>query len=229
MPCLNESNKLDPNLHNGMMTKVWGPAGWLFLHCITFGYPYKINPNKTEDIEKMKKYKDFFTLVGDVLPCKYCRESYKDFLKENPIEQHMRTRKEFTKWFYDIHNKINHKLGVPECEIPSFEDVTREYEMYRAKCKKTTEQERSLNASKGCIRPANGTPKRCIVKVVSCDNGDITRRNEDVDDVTKYNFPSQTEYIVIHKKHLLIPVLLLILLCIFLSYIISKNWKKIRL
>ena len=28
---------IDPNVDNGMMTKVWGPAGWLFLHCITFG------------------------------------------------------------------------------------------------------------------------------------------------------------------------------------------------
>ena len=26
----------DPNIDNGMMTKVWGPPGWLFLHCITF-------------------------------------------------------------------------------------------------------------------------------------------------------------------------------------------------
>ena len=27
----------DPNVDNGMMTKVWGPTGWLFLHCVTFG------------------------------------------------------------------------------------------------------------------------------------------------------------------------------------------------
>ena len=34
---------IDPNVDNGMMTKVWGPTGWLFLHCVTFGYPYVIN------------------------------------------------------------------------------------------------------------------------------------------------------------------------------------------
>ena len=34
---------IDPNVDNGMMTKVWGPPGWLFLHCLTFGYPYTIN------------------------------------------------------------------------------------------------------------------------------------------------------------------------------------------
>ena len=51
------------------------------------------------------------------------------------------------------------------------------------KCKKTTENERAKNAAKGCVRPADGTPKRCIVKVVSCNKGDITRRDES-DDVT---------------------------------------------
>jgi hypothetical protein len=231
MPCLKDKNKrnINPNIHNGIMTKVWGPAGWLFLHCITFGYPYRIDTTKKEDIEKMNKYKEFFTLIGDILPCKYCRESYQDFLKEHPIEPHLNTRKEFTRWFYDIHNKVNHKLGIPECEIPSFESVSQEYELYRAKCKKTTIGEREKNAAKGCIRPANGTPKRCIVKVVSCDNGDITRRTEDIDDVTKYNFPSQTEYLVIHKKHIVFPLLLLILVCICFLYIISKNWKNIKL
>ena len=27
------------NSQNGIMTKIWGPAGWLFLHCVSFGYP----------------------------------------------------------------------------------------------------------------------------------------------------------------------------------------------
>ena len=25
-----------------MMTKVWGPPGWFFLHCVTFGFPERI-------------------------------------------------------------------------------------------------------------------------------------------------------------------------------------------
>ena len=39
----NKVKEYDPNIGNGMMTKVWGPPGWLFLHCITFGYPHKID------------------------------------------------------------------------------------------------------------------------------------------------------------------------------------------
>ena len=57
---LNNNNivDIDPNIHNGMMTKVWGPAGWLFLHC-AFGYPHTIDMNKGEDLEKVKSYKNF--------------------------------------------------------------------------------------------------------------------------------------------------------------------------
>ena len=65
---------VDPNIDNGMMTKIWGPPGWLFLHCITIGYPYFIN--KKEHAERMLKTRDFFRNIGYVLPCKYCRNLY---------------------------------------------------------------------------------------------------------------------------------------------------------
>lgn len=236
MPCSKENNIYpnithESNINNGMMTKVWGPAGWLFLHCVAFGYPYKLNPEDKEDQQKMKHYKNFFESIATILPCRYCRESYQDFIDDYPIDPYLTSRKDLSKWFYTIHNKINHKLGVPECELPTFEEVSHNYELYRAKCKKTTKKERHNNAAKGCIRPANGTPKRCIVKVVSCDNGDITRRtnsDNDADDVTKYNFPSQSEYIVIHKTHIVYPTLLILVVCLFLSYTLYNNRKNIK-
>ena len=50
MPCTNHGPKCNgqecanKNLDNGLMTRLWGPSGWLFLHCVSFGYPYKIDP-----------------------------------------------------------------------------------------------------------------------------------------------------------------------------------------
>jgi hypothetical protein len=228
---LNNNNNIDPNIHNGMMTKVWGPAGWLFLHCITFGYPYELDMNKKEDLDKAIKYKNFFKLIGEVLPCRYCRESYLDFINEHPIDPNLVSREKLTKWFYDIHNKVNHKLGVPNCEIPSFQEVKDQYEQYRAKCKKTTENERLKNAAKGCVRPADGTPKRCIVKVVSCKKGDITRR-EDSDDVKLHTVPSQNEYYLLHRDNVIILIVigaLLFVLLIIMSIIIFKNKQKLKL
>jgi hypothetical protein len=51
------------------------------------------------------------------------------------------------------------------------------YEQYRAKCKKTTDEERDMNKKKGCVTPADGTPRRTVVKVVPFDKGDVTRRD----------------------------------------------------
>ena len=36
------------NENNGMMTKVWGPAGWVFLHSCVMGYPVKIDKSNKE-------------------------------------------------------------------------------------------------------------------------------------------------------------------------------------
>ena len=170
---------VDPNVDNGMMTKVWGPTGWLFLHCVTFGYPYAINLDNPEHATKREEYQHFFHLLGKVLPCRYCRDSYQEFMKENPIESNLNTRKDLCRWLYDIHNKVNHKLGVPNCQIPSFEQVQDRYEQFRAKCKKTTEDERVANINKGCIKPADGTPKKCVINIIPCNNGDVTRREGD--------------------------------------------------
>ena len=61
MPCTTHGNNCDggckdPNADNGMMTKVWGPPGWLFLHCVTFGYPYVIIPSKKEHQEIVDRF-----------------------------------------------------------------------------------------------------------------------------------------------------------------------------
>tara|TARA_B100002019_G_C21077953_1_gene502308 strand:- start:143 stop:688 length:546 start_codon:yes stop_codon:yes gene_type:complete len=148
---MNESN-------SGMMTKIWGPAGWLFLHSVTMGYPSVINKDDPEHIKRMKSTRDFFILVSDVLPCRYCRDSYKQYIKELPIEDHLDTRKKLAKWLYDIHNKVNDKLDVKE--YPSFESVYDRYESYRAKCTKTKEKK-----TKGCIHSKHGSPKKCIIKI----------------------------------------------------------------
>lgn len=210
----------DPNVDNGMMTKIWGPAGWLFLHCVTFGYPYAINLNNREHRDKKRDYASFFYYLGKVMPCRYCRESYMEFIKENPIGKNLDNRKDLTKWLYDIHNKVNDKLGVSECQIPTFEEVYKRYEQYRAKCKKTTDEERENNLAKGCVTPADGTKKRCVVKVVSCQTGDITRR-DNAKDTSDATIPSSDDYLVIEKKNM---YLFLLLVFVVVSIVIIMRY-----
>lgn len=139
----------------GMQTKVWGPAGWIFLHSIVQNYPWK------PTIQQKTYYKRFLLDVGNVLPCRYCRDSYKKFTSDL-TEKDLQNRKTLSKWFYNVHNKVNKKLGVPKNHWPSFEAVWSRYESYRASCKKTPENEKK----KGCITPYSGGKKKCVIKVI---------------------------------------------------------------
>lgn len=230
MPCKTHGDNcdglcIDPNVENGMMTKIWGPPGWLFLHCVTFGYPYVIDTKNPKHSNKKEEYAIFFNALGNVLPCKYCRESYIEFIKEDPIERNLNTRDELCKWFYRIHNKVNEKLGVPKCNIPSFESIKKEYERFRAKCKKTSDEERENNQAKGCVTPADGTKKRCVVKVVDCSSGDITRR-----DNASYNLESDTadDFILIRKNILNNLILIGLIMSGIIIYLLVKNKKLLN-
>ena len=179
MPCL-VTGDTDPNSKNGMMTKVWGPAGWLFLHCVSFGYPD--DPDSYDEEHgyppgtTRTRYSRFFTEVGNVLPCRYCRDSYKDFEKDDPILRNNENRSTLVEWLWRIHNKVNQKLGVHYCDA-SLEELKTRYESYRAKCKALTPDERIINSEKGCVIPADGTPKQCLIDVVKTKKGDVTRRS----------------------------------------------------
>ena len=117
------------NKNNGLITKIWGGSGWIFGHSVTFGYP--LEPTA----EQKASYKNFFTLFGDVLPCKYCRESYVKFITESDTkltDAVMANRHTLTRWFYNIHEAVNKKLGVDYGV--TYEDVVCKYESFRARC-----------------------------------------------------------------------------------------------
>jgi hypothetical protein len=222
MPCDNHGQKCNgkecanKNVDNGLMTRLWGPSGWLFLHCVSFGYPYKIDPTNPEHIEKQNDYYRFFYYLGKVMPCKYCRNSYMDFFTKSSPMSHLGTRKEFTKWLYDIHNMVNDKLGVPKCEIPTFEEIEERYETYRATCAPLTEEQRSNNSVKGCTVPADGKSKRSVIKVVEYDKMPVITKASSSTDI----FPKSDDYFVLHKKTTFI------IISIILFIIIYKLYKK---
>lgn len=127
-----------------MITKIWGPGCWISNHSITFGFP--LEPTQ----EDKEKYKNYFELLGDVLPCIYCRKSYKQFINEPDTKLTMnvvKDRQSLTKWFYDIHNKVNKKLGIDYGV--SYENIVKRYESYRATCSK------DIKAT-GCTKPLRG-------------------------------------------------------------------------
>lgn len=108
---------------NGMQPSVWGPPLWFFLHTISLNYP----PEPTR--EQQVQYYRFFVSLGDVLPCKHCRESYATWIEQLDLNV-FRSRATLAKWVYDLHNTVNIKLGKP-AHHESFSEVLEAYHAYR--------------------------------------------------------------------------------------------------
>ena len=76
----NTYNKKDYNSEQGMLTSVWGPSLWHFLHVMSFNYPVK--PTKNQK----KYYKEFICNLQHILPCKYCRINLSNNFKKFPLK-----------------------------------------------------------------------------------------------------------------------------------------------
>ena len=155
------------NENNGLITKIWGPSMWKSLHCIAFGYP--IEPSE----EEKTQYKMFFSSLGHVLPCIYCKLSYNEFitgktkegkpienLNENIIitDSIFENRKTLTKWLYELHERVNKKLDV-DYKV-SYNDLVLRYEAFRAICSPD---------KKGCIMPLDKKAQSYVIAdIIEC-------------------------------------------------------------
>ena len=162
---------------DGMMTAVWGPSMWHFLHTMSFNYPIK--PNE----EDKKNYREFILNLRHILPCKYCRQNLSNNLKANPLTLAiMKDRDSFSRFIYKLHETVNKMLGKKSGL--SFCDVRERYEHFRSRCtdekpkvfdinkiklNKTTLKNKNKNKNvkeKGCTEPLYGKKAKCIIKIV---------------------------------------------------------------
>jgi hypothetical protein len=99
-----------------MDTRYWGPSGWDLFHRISI---HSTNPD-----EVLKN-------LAEILPCKFCRNSTRRFIKELPYNS-----ANPAEWLYEIHNKVNHKLQTQHSKDskvidpgpnPSFQKVYKKY------------------------------------------------------------------------------------------------------
>ena len=151
------------NGSEGMLTTVWGPSMWHFLHTMSFNYP--INPTRRDKIN----YRNFILNLQNILPCKYCRVNLKRNFQAHPLKMcDMKNRNTFSKYIYKLHEIINKMLkkksGLTYC------DVRERYEHFRARC--TEENPKLFNfrktrkKEKGCTEPLYGKKAKCIIKIV---------------------------------------------------------------
>ena len=158
---------------DGMLTSVWGPSMWHYLHIMSFNYPV------TPSTEDKKNYRDFVLNLQNVLPCKYCRMNLKTNFKQMPLKMAcMQNRETFSKYIYDLHELVN-KLLKKKSNL-TYGDVRERYEHFRSRCTeekprlfkvvKTNNKNKTMKnkskKEKGCTEPLYGKKSKCIIKIV---------------------------------------------------------------
>ena len=70
------------NSGDGMLTTVWGPSMWHYLHTMSFNYP--VHPS----CDDKKRYQAFILNLQYVLPCGKCRKNLKKNFKKRPANHY---------------------------------------------------------------------------------------------------------------------------------------------
>ena len=92
----------------GMSTFIWGPLFWDILTDMAIRMD---QPNHVSS----KLCLDIWTTLRLMLPCKWCRQSYRKFIREDPPHA------PYTKWLWTLKNKVNAKLEKPALEWEKFQ------------------------------------------------------------------------------------------------------------
>ena len=166
--------KKDFNSGDGMLTSVWGPSLWHYLHTMSFNYPVK--PTS----EDKKNYKNFIYTLKTNLPCKYCRMNMKKNLRDVPLNKKaLKNRDGFSRWMYNLHEHINKMLGkksgLTYCQ------VRERYEHFRSRCTVDIKKDeikklviKKNKKEKGCTDPLYGKKSKCLIRIVPKENREKT-------------------------------------------------------
>ena len=152
---------------DGMLTSIWGPSLWHYLHTMSFNYP--VNPTAADK----NNYKKFILGLRNVLPCGHCRENLKKNLKFVPLTNaDLENRDKFARYVFKLHETINKMLGKQSGL--TFCEVRDRYENFRSRCTQTEPKKFNYKKlkktikkrEKGCTEPLYGKKAKCIIKIV---------------------------------------------------------------
>merc|ERR1712159_433648 len=88
-----------------MLTTVWGPSLWHYLHIMSFNFPSK------PTILQKNKHLEFIKNLQYTMPCKYCRINLKkNFKVLPPTKKIVQSRDSFSRYIYNLHELINTML-----------------------------------------------------------------------------------------------------------------------
>lgn len=132
--------KRDYDSGDGMLTSVWGPGMWHFLHTMSFNYP--VAPTQ----QQQHQYRTFIIGLQHILPCKYCRINLRNNFKTFPLQAcHMKNRDTFSRYVYRLHEIVNKMLG--KRSGLTYCDVRERYEHFRSRCTADDDDDDNTNTA----------------------------------------------------------------------------------
>ena len=164
----------DYNSGEGMLTSVWGPPLWHFLHLMSFNYP--VRPSCADK----QAYRNFMLQLRYILPCSYCRKNLCKNLKTLPLRlSDLKNRRAFSLWVFKLHEQVNKMLG--KTSGLTYAQVRERYEHFRSRCtqdgktakvrkRKKMRKTRKRKKESGCTEPLYGKKSQCVVKIVPKDS-----------------------------------------------------------
>tara|TARA_B110000858_G_C17797183_1_gene473129 strand:+ start:2187 stop:2786 length:600 start_codon:yes stop_codon:yes gene_type:complete len=166
---------------DGMLTSVWGPSLWHYLHTMSFNYPW--NPTQ----EQKHYYKKQILLLKNTLPCKYCRTNLKNNFKHCPLRaSDLKNRDTFSRYVYQLHETVNKMLGKKSGL--TYCDVRERYEHFRARCLTSEKRKEKIwkfpktrkKKESGCTEPLYGKKSKCVLQIVPHDlKGETFKMHKD--------------------------------------------------
>jgi hypothetical protein len=156
----------DYESNDGMLTTVWGPSMWHYLHTMSFNYPVK-----PSCVEK-ERYRNFVLSLKYVLPCGKCRKNLCNNFQKLPLKMsHMSSRATFSKYIYDLHELINTMLNKKSGL--TYDQIKERYEHFRSRCTKPIKQVKDKRKTakvkkgeNGCTEPLYGEKSKGVLRIV---------------------------------------------------------------
>ena len=90
-----------------MNTKLWGCALWRLMTDV--GY----RADRVQDTRVLPYVSTWYQSLAFLLPCKYCRQSYRQFVRSVDVRTYTQQRR-LVEWVWKVKELVNDKLHVPE-------------------------------------------------------------------------------------------------------------------
>ncbi len=105
---------------NNINPLLWGEHLWKFMHYLTLSYPD--NPT----LDDQNRFKNFFNMIGNYLPCEKCRFNYTRHQSELPLtDDILQSRDKLIFWLFDFHNIVNSETGKTKLSKEQFIELYR--------------------------------------------------------------------------------------------------------